>query len=553
LRLGQIFMNGIPAGEKSVGIEKDVVAGAEMYLKANKKDPENVEVIKTCAALYQYGLGVHGDLNKAIELYKSAIALKDVQSLNNLGVIYLSQKELKKSMELFQQAIDAGNGSACTNLGAIHFFGTLNTPVDSTKAKELFEMGIKRGDVESYTNLGLSFEREKNEKKAIELWQIGAEKQSMYCIAYLGIRYLHGNGVEKNVIKGVEMLNQSVAAMNPIAKSFIDRYEEIEPLDTLYQRELEFIFFKAIQDKNFERLKFALDKGVNVDAYLEGEIALSFCVRMDRFDFFKYLIEKGANINGQNRTELRNPVALTIVFKKRPEYLAYLLQLKDSYFNVNLCSDDNMSLLIAAVQTEQKDVIEMLFKDGRINPGITVKGKSATDYVKDNKNLVKPYLDSFAHYKKSISSGDLVILFNERTQSYLGVPEVTSDNWEIGKLQPKGVLHMITSQNGGKLLNGDKVRIQSSQVGHAKFNYLYSTTSGWGYYDQKADYNAKQFWKLIKLNLLRDKLVDLDKEFCYGDVVKIENCYYPTACLYESDGNLATSYYNADKWWMVRG
>lgn len=79
------------------------------------------------AYLYEYGLGVTADINKAIELYENAGNAGHVDAMFNLGLMYLNGKKVtgnpSKSRYWFKKAAERGDAEAMVYLGQSYIVG----------------------------------------------------------------------------------------------------------------------------------------------------------------------------------------------------------------------------------------------------------------------------------------------------------------------------------------------------------------------------------------------------------------------------------------------
>lgn len=74
------------------------------------------------ASMYEYGLGVESDQEKANKLYKDAAEKGNSDAMNNLGRVYelgksMYGKDPMKAAQFYLKAAEGGNPDAMTNLG----------------------------------------------------------------------------------------------------------------------------------------------------------------------------------------------------------------------------------------------------------------------------------------------------------------------------------------------------------------------------------------------------------------------------------------------------
>lgn len=553
----KILFFGKPAGEKFAKVEKDEYKAIKLltkYVEQNQKDVESLKLIGSC---YMNGVGVSEDEEIALGAYEKAAELGDVPSMVTCGNLCL-KKDAIKSVLFYEKAIDNGSVEACSLLGALYYTGIGKVPLDYEKSISFFKKGVERGDLESYSYLGFdSFNGiNKNEKLAIEYFEKGVEKGSTNCMFYLGEIYFRGKSpVTKDIIKGIDLLIQSRKLGNERASLFIEN--EIESkmtIEKMREIELNDRLIDSISKKDLKKFTELIEQGANVDGYHITEPLISFVVKKDLFEFFKLLIEKGANVNATDSVEPFNPISLNIISYKQVKYLKYLLDLpKEEGFLVNKTSSTGISILIASIISKNKEFIEMIMKDGRINLKIKSNNKVALEFIKDDKDLEEFYKSLLVSYRRSIYSGDKVYLFNLRTQNYIGLPEVNSDNWEAGKLTSFPISHILIKSKEGQLHSNEIIKIKTTRSFHDEFNTLYSSSGGWGFYDKNQEDEKKQDWKIVKLNLLKEDGFTREHEIFTGDIIRFENVYYQFANLYASTNHfLATSYYFTDQWVILK-
>ncbi len=145
-QLGLMFSNSTVPGTP------DLAKAVECFnLAAEKGDFAAKAALGDC---YLMGKGVLEDKNRALELYREAVAGGDVRAMNRLGDVLhnLGADAVRKNLsgeshfteafQLFTKAYDRGSLDALGNLGVLYLNGE-GTAADPKKAAGLFEKGAR--------------------------------------------------------------------------------------------------------------------------------------------------------------------------------------------------------------------------------------------------------------------------------------------------------------------------------------------------------------------------------------------------------------------------
>lgn len=91
------------------------------------------------ANMYQHGLAVQADINKAISLYKLAIKKNNYYSMHTLATIYINQGiKINKVIKLYERAITFEYVPSMLELANMYFDGT-HVATDYVKAKKMYK------------------------------------------------------------------------------------------------------------------------------------------------------------------------------------------------------------------------------------------------------------------------------------------------------------------------------------------------------------------------------------------------------------------------------
>jgi TPR repeat protein len=169
---------------------------------------------------YARGEGVQQDYMKALEFTSKAAdkGHRDAQAF--LGALYLEgsgvQQDYKKAEKWFIKAAEQGAVQAQTNLGAMYAQG-LGVQQNTQKAVEWLTKAAEQGDMDAQFNLGVIYTRQRDYKKAYELYfpiafQGHANAQNM-----LGEMFFNGDGVEQDFEQAAAYFMKAAEQGNAIA------------------------------------------------------------------------------------------------------------------------------------------------------------------------------------------------------------------------------------------------------------------------------------------------------------------------------------------------
>lgn len=133
-------------GNSELHIKKDVKTAIDYYNKAMKYD--NPVAIYNLGILYRDGEDVEKDNAKALELFKQAADLGEVDAQSEYGrMLYFEQENMKEGFEWLKKASENGSQSARFFLACIYFDGDENVKPDQefavSEMKKLAESGYQ--------------------------------------------------------------------------------------------------------------------------------------------------------------------------------------------------------------------------------------------------------------------------------------------------------------------------------------------------------------------------------------------------------------------------
>ncbi len=190
------------------GVTKDMEKAVEWYQKAAEQG--FAEAQYNLAVCYYNGDGVDKNIIGAIELYQKAAEQGFAEAQYRLGVCYQNgdgvDKNMTKAVELYRKAAAQGHAEAVELSRKV-------AEQERAEAVELSRKVAERGHAEAVVLSRKVAEQERAE--AVELSRKVAEdakavKLSRAEAQYrLGVCYQNGDGVEKNIIKAIELYQKA--------------------------------------------------------------------------------------------------------------------------------------------------------------------------------------------------------------------------------------------------------------------------------------------------------------------------------------------------------
>ncbi|BCX15091.1 MAG: hypothetical protein KatS3mg088_774 [Patescibacteria group bacterium] len=250
---------------------------------------KSIKLSPNAQIYYFLGLShqLKGDLENAKKYYLKSIKTDDKYSMsyNNLGVIYLDQKEYSKAVNCFEKSIksDISNSFAYNNLGNAY-----KKMGDSKKAKQAWKNAIKIFPrlPEPYNNLGVLAYEEKKYKKAISYLKKAADIdpeyiQPLYHLGFVFARLkkfnIASNYLEKYIKKAKPDANTLALLANCYLncgklKEALEKFEEaltLEPESPFIINDLGNLY-KQIGD--LEKAAYYYQKALKINPKLDGTL-----------------------------------------------------------------------------------------------------------------------------------------------------------------------------------------------------------------------------------------------------------------------------------------
>ena len=197
IQLGQMYLKGR-------GVKKDEKKAAQLYEKAANQGYKEAQF--QIGQMYEEGRGVERNEKKAIEVYANLVnkgwfGVKR-ECLGRLEKMTQKQSEEEDWTQLIT------NADAQYKLGEIYEEGR-EVEKNEKKAIELYEKAANQGNPKAQYKLGKMYEEgrgvKKDAKKAAELYEKAANQEYDYAQFQIGQMYEEGRGVERNEKKAIQV------------------------------------------------------------------------------------------------------------------------------------------------------------------------------------------------------------------------------------------------------------------------------------------------------------------------------------------------------------
>ncbi|MDU1904582.1 MAG: hypothetical protein E6772_07345 [Dysgonomonas sp.] len=167
---------------------------------------------------YSFANDENTSIEKAIEWHEKAALYCYAESSFELASIYLyneNYKDIPKGLQYLEQSIEDGSHRGLSEKAYL-ILETDILPDDPLKAKILLEKAMEMGNEYAPYRLGLAYQNaefggEPDYQKALELFELGAEREHLYSIELAGNYYRVGVGGEDETAqrKAVEYLSRA--------------------------------------------------------------------------------------------------------------------------------------------------------------------------------------------------------------------------------------------------------------------------------------------------------------------------------------------------------
>jgi hypothetical protein len=182
---------------------------------------------------YYFGDEISVDNDKAFEWLEKSAEQNNSEAQYYLGIMNKNGDgilpNMVQSFFWFKKSAEQGNAYAQYELATIYDAG-IGTFKDRRNAIYWYEKSVEQGnkEAEEYLKFMINFVGEEqlpNDQKSIENCKLLAKKGNDMAQFYLGLLYLNGNGVEKDIKKTKYWISESLSRGNSKAQEIWDEYE----------------------------------------------------------------------------------------------------------------------------------------------------------------------------------------------------------------------------------------------------------------------------------------------------------------------------------------
>ena len=160
--------------------------------------------------------------SKSIEYLLEAKERGDINAINNLGILYEEEEEIKKAEKYYLEAIEKGDISALYNLGLLYV--DIN---QKGKAEKYYLEAIEAGNVSALNNLGVLYSEINEKEKAEQYYLEAIEKGDINSFNNLAVLYKEGGEIEKAEQYYLEAIEKGhVSALSNLGALYADIYEK---------------------------------------------------------------------------------------------------------------------------------------------------------------------------------------------------------------------------------------------------------------------------------------------------------------------------------------
>lgn len=153
------------------GLDKNPLIALSWYLKA--ADQQWPDAQYRLGYMYEVGLGTGKNLQRAVELYRSAATAGYADAQNVLGVLYATgsdglQRDDHEAIEWYRKAAVQGSAKAQKNLGDMYYFGRGTDQPDYKEAMAWYKRAADQEFADAQFQLAFMYENGQGTEKSVE-------------------------------------------------------------------------------------------------------------------------------------------------------------------------------------------------------------------------------------------------------------------------------------------------------------------------------------------------------------------------------------------------
>lgn len=249
-----------------LNVEPDDGEMFKWYSDIIKLNPDCALALCRLGNCYKFGWGVEENPNKAVELYKQAANLNNIEAHYHLARAYKygtgAEQDYKLAVKHFLIAVDGKDSDAMVELGDM-YKGGIGVEQDDALAVKYYKLSAEAENRRGIFALGYAYlfgeGIEQNKVLANEYLKKSAESEHAPSQFVLAINYIEGEGIEKDVSKGIYWLRKASEQEYPKAKVSLGEFYYKGIGVEINQIKAKELFIEAYQLGDIHALEFQLD------------------------------------------------------------------------------------------------------------------------------------------------------------------------------------------------------------------------------------------------------------------------------------------------------
>ena len=297
-------------------IQQDYYKAFRCYAKATELG--NLYARRMLSFMYYYGEGVEKNYEKAVKLYVD----DHYYSIPNNNVLYsiFGPPELGDNQNL-KKAVEDNDVKEQIKIGK--YFYDKNRSQDYEKALEWYLKAAEQGDEDSEYMVRVLYSKLEDYNNLLKWCKKGIEQNQTNAKYTMGLIFLKGYGVEKNILKAKEWYEKAAEDNDSFSQYRLGRLyfdeNEIEndykqaaywiekAAENKYQPAINFLpiiknytipVMAAAKDNDIKLVKESIENGININTkYALDRTLLMVAAIYNSFEVAKLLIENGADLD----------------------------------------------------------------------------------------------------------------------------------------------------------------------------------------------------------------------------------------------------------------